>query len=63
MKYTYDDEEEYGLYDEEEFLSDDELEDMYFAVEVSCICEHDPRDHGWISCEVVGCDCNAHWEE
>jgi hypothetical protein len=29
-----------------------------------CTCEHDMYDeHGWGSCDVGGCDCEAGWEE
>jgi hypothetical protein len=28
-----------------------------------CICEHDEEAHGWGSCDVDGCTCEAGWEE
>ena len=28
-----------------------------------CTCEHEPEEHGWIGCNVEGCDCEAHFEE
>jgi hypothetical protein len=33
----------------------------YFAGE--CTCEHAPEDHGWGSCGVYDCECEAGWEE
>jgi hypothetical protein len=33
------------------------------TVLVSCVCDHDPQEHGWLSCEVEGCDCEGNWEE
>lgn len=28
-----------------------------------CTCEHSEEEHGWGSCDVDGCDCEAGWEE
>jgi hypothetical protein len=28
-----------------------------------CTCEHAPEEHGWGSCDVEGCPCEAGWEE
>ncbi len=28
-----------------------------------CTCEHGEDEHGWGSCDVEGCDCEAGWEE
>lgn len=28
-----------------------------------CTCEHEPKEHGWGSCDVDGCECEAGWEE
>ncbi len=28
-----------------------------------CTCEHDQDEHGWGSCDVEGCLCEAGWEE
>lgn len=28
-----------------------------------CTCEHEPEQHGWGSCGVDGCACEAGWEE
>ncbi len=43
---------------------EDELEydgNAYF--EGPCTCEHDQDAHGWGSCEVEGCPCEAGWTE
>lgn len=28
-----------------------------------CTCEHEDEEHGWGSCDVEGCPCEAGWEE
>lgn len=28
-----------------------------------CTCTHEPEQHGWGSCGVEGCECEAGWEE
>lgn len=28
-----------------------------------CTCEHEREQHGWGSCNVEGCNCEAGWEE
>lgn len=28
-----------------------------------CTCEHEKEQHGWGSCDVDGCECEAGWEE
>lgn len=28
-----------------------------------CACEHEKEDHGWGSCDVDDCPCEAGWEE
>ena len=28
-----------------------------------CTCGHTPNQHGWVGCEVKGCECQAFWEE
>jgi hypothetical protein len=28
-----------------------------------CTCEHFPSEHGYMTCLIVNCDCEAHWEE
>lgn len=30
---------------------------------VGCTCEHEPEEHGWMSCEVEDCPCEGAWEE
>jgi hypothetical protein len=35
---------------------------IYFSG--TCTCDHDEvEDHGWGSCDIDGCDCEAGWEE
>lgn len=29
----------------------------------ACTCEHDQDEHGWGSCAVENCPCEAGWEE
>lgn len=29
----------------------------------SCTCTHEKEQHGWGSCDVEGCECEAGWEE
>ena len=26
-----------------------------------CTCEHEPEEHGWMSCEKEGCPCEGCW--
>lgn len=49
-------------------MSDDERDDetdweerAYFAG--PCTCEHAKEKHGWGSCDVEDCPCEAGWEE
>lgn len=35
-------------------------EDLAYCAE--CTCDHEPEQHGWLSCEVEGCACEGHWE-
>ncbi len=42
---------------------DDEYEIMASFNHGKCTCEHEPEEHGWINCDVEGCDCDANWEE
>ena len=28
-----------------------------------CTCVHEPEQHGWGSCAIAGCECEAGWEE
>lgn len=28
-----------------------------------CTCDHETEEHGWGSCDVDDCDCDAGWEE
>ena len=28
-----------------------------------CSCDHEDEQHGWGSCSVDGCECEAGWEE
>lgn len=30
---------------------------------LDCICEHDPGQHGWGSCDVDECLCDGGWAE
>ena len=34
-----------------------------FFNQAMCTCNHEPDDHGWVRCQVAGCDCEAMWEE
>lgn len=36
-------------------------EQAYFTGE--CTCDHETEEHGWGSCDVEGCECEAGWEE
>lgn len=36
-------------------------ETVYFCG--PCTCEHDQEEHGWGSCNVKDCKCEAGWEE
>lgn len=43
-------------------------EDDYDYVEyepefMGCTCDHSPQDHGWIECNIDGCDCEGCWVE
>jgi hypothetical protein len=29
----------------------------------TCVCDHEADEHGWGSCDVDGCPCEAGWEE
>lgn len=29
----------------------------------TCTCEHDEDEHGWGSCDIEDCPCEAGWEE
>jgi hypothetical protein len=45
---------------------DDEVEEpfeyqQYFVGE--CTCDHDRDEHGWGSCGIDDCPCEAGWEE
>ena len=40
---------------------EDDYNDPYF--EGPCTCEHDEDEHGWGSCDVEGCECEAGWTE
>ncbi len=42
--------------DEDDFYSDQ-------TSFVDCTCEHEPDEHGWMSCDVEDCPCEGHWEE
>lgn len=46
-------------------MSDDDEEwgeeAVYF--EGPCTCDHETGEHGWGSCDVEGCDCEAGWTE
>jgi hypothetical protein len=33
------------------------------SFEGPCTCEHSEEDHGWGSCDVDGCPCEAGWAE
>lgn len=44
----------------------DEYDDEFFEYEayfIDCTCDHEPYEHGWMSCEVEGCPCEGHYEE
>lgn len=44
--------------------SDDDSGDGYEAHFAGpCTCDHDEEQHGWGSCDVDGCSCEAGWEE
>jgi hypothetical protein len=34
-----------------------------FDPDHECICVHKDEQHDWEGCTVVGCECEAHWEE
>jgi hypothetical protein len=43
---------------------DDEPEFEYSAIFAgSCTCDHEREEHGWGSCNVEDCECEAGWEE
>lgn len=46
-------------------MSDDESEYPDYATTFCgpCTCDHEPDEHGWGSCNVEGCQCEAGWEE
>ena len=45
--------------------SDDQEEwvEVWVAFVGLCTCDHERDEHGWGSCDVEGCDCEAGWEE
>lgn len=43
-------------------MDDDELEEQIYFAGV-CTCEHEVNAHGWGSCGVDDCTCEAGWEE
>jgi hypothetical protein len=40
----------------------DDFPEDHAYFEGPCTCTHEPEEHGYIGCEVDGCECNAHWE-
>lgn len=48
-------------------MREDEPEDdepfEYITFAGPCTCDHEPEEHGWGSCDVEGCECEAGWEE
>lgn len=42
---------------------DEEVGEVFAWFVGPCTCEHDEDAHGWGSCDVQGCDCEAGWEE
>lgn len=43
-------------------INDEEYYDL-FSTFTECTCDHDPKDHGWICCNIRDCPCLGHWEE
>ena len=35
---------------------------MFPGDDQECTCEHETIEHGYGSCDVDGCPCEAHWE-
>ena len=45
-------------------IDDDDIDDGDYSYFMGpCTCGHDLQDHGWLACDIDGCDCEAHWEE
>jgi len=49
--------------DADESDGDDEPFEYNASFVGPCTCEHEEEDHGWGSCGVEGCECQAGWEE
>jgi hypothetical protein len=46
-------------------MSDDDwfCPEEYVTFIGPCTCEHEPDNHTWGECGIVGCPCEAGWEE
>lgn len=41
----------------------DAIPEDFTHFEGPCTCPHDEEAHGWGSCDIEGCDCEAGWCE
>jgi len=46
-------------------VDEEEEEDFEYSTYFAgpCTCDHEEDAHGWGSCDVEGCTCEAGWEE
>jgi hypothetical protein len=44
-------------------MSDEDRPEETASFVGPCTCDHEPDEHGWGSCDVDDCDCEAGWEE
>jgi hypothetical protein len=49
--------------DDKEYYEADEEYHEYPIYFLDCTCEHEPNEHGWMHCNVEGCECEGHYEE
>lgn len=41
----------------------DDIPEDHVGFAGPCTCDHEQEEHGWGSCNVEGCPCEAGWEE